>query len=326
MSENQLALVESQLEAVKKHNVAVLGDGEVFIKRTQGGVIRSVKGAPTLREANGEFAVIQGKAMTTSKGFNSLNQIAGLSIITPQNLTLPDGQTVVNPYPVIDHESGTITKVWVKKIAIGYSPIGNLVITSATLLYDIRMYFIQDVMKKVQYNAGSGRVCLEQMLTDEEKQKGIFLKIDGGLGVWADFSHKEILKALDTFINKKQFAERNAQSICERLVMSKHPALAHAAYVEPKGADKQKLARVPVVGYVHEFTKDQLMDIAEQAENGEEIEVDGKKAEIIETLVEATEEDMVVDIDDEEKIQSSDLDPESGHSSSQTLFNSEVKL
>lgn len=185
-------------------------------------------------------------------------------------------------------------------------------------------------MKKVQYNAGSGRVCLEQMLTEEEKKKGIFLKIDGGLGVWADFSHKEILKALDTFINKKQFAERNAQSICERLAMSKHPALAHAAYVDAQGKEKFKLARVQVVGFVHDFNKDQLLEIADQAERGDEIEVAGQKAEVIEATVDATEEDMVVDIDDEEKIQQvlrEESTEPSGEPDPSSLFNSgEVKF
>lgn len=296
-----------EIQALKNQNVAVLGDGEVFVKRTESGRIQSVKGAVTLSERNGEIATIQGKTMTTAKGFNTLNQIAGLSIITPEKLTLPDGQIVVNPYPVIDSESGTISKIWVKKIAIGYSPTGNLVVTSSTLLYDINAYFIQDVMKKVQYNQGAGRVCMEQMLTDEEKQSHIFLKIEGFLGIAANIQHKEILKAIDTFINKKQFAERNAQSICERLVMSKHPALASAAYVAKQG----DFARVPVVGYVHDFNREELLDIAGQAENGDEIKVGDQKAEVIESTVEATEADFVADADDEEVAQTTSAEPTS---------------
>lgn len=292
-----------QLEAVKKGSIASLGDGEVFFKRLPGGQIRSVKGAPILREANGEIAVIQGKAMTTSKGFNSLNQIAGLSIVTPEKLTLPNGDIVVNPYPIADPDSGTISKIWVKKMAIGYSPIGNLVVTTATLLYDIKMYFIQDVMKKVQYNKAAGRVCLEQTLTEEEKRNGIFLKIEGSLGIWASVSEKDILKAMDTFINKKLFAERNAQSICERLAMSKHPALAHAAYVKAEGQDKNQCARVHVVGFVTDFSREQILDIASKAEKGEEVVIDGKKAEIIEMApVEASAEEIDVEADPEEHL------------------------
>ncbi len=293
------------IEALKRENTAVLGDGEVFVKRVNGGQIRSVKGAINLREKNGEIATIQGKTMTTAKGFNTLNQIAGLSIVTPEKLTLPDGQIVVNPYPMIDQESGTIAKVWVKKIAIGYGPTGNLVITSATLLYDIKMYFIQDLAKKVGYNKDAGRVCMEQMLTEEEKTNNLFIKIDGLMGVSANIQHPEILKAIDTFINKKQFAERNAQSICERLVMSKHPALASAAYVDAQGQKYNQVARVPVVGYVHDFNREELLDIAGKAERGEEIVVGDQKVDVIEMVNEATEEDFAADADDEEIIQSS---------------------
>ncbi|WP_342538490.1 hypothetical protein MKY15_20820 [Sporosarcina sp. FSL K6-1540] len=284
---------------LRKQQAVDLGDGKVFVKKVNGGQIQSVKGTITLNEKNGEIATIQGKTMTTAKGFNTLNQIAGLSIITPDKLTLPDGQIVVNPYPMIDPESGTIAKVWVKKIAIGYSPIGNLVITSATLLYDIKMYFIQDLSKKVGYSREAGRVCMEQMLTEDEKTNSIFLKIDGFLGIAANIQHKDVLKAIDTFINKKQFAERNAQSICERLVMSKHPALASAAYVTKQG----EIARVPVVGYVHDFNREELLDIADKAERGEEIEVGNQKVEIIEAVVEATAEDIATDTDDEEVAQ-----------------------
>jgi len=300
--------LKKELEALKMQSVAVLGDSEVFVKRVKNGEIRVVKGVATLEEKNSELAEIQGKVMTTSKGFNKANQIAGLSIITPEKLTLPDGNVVVNPYPITDRESGSITKVWTKKMAIGYSPTGNLVITSATLLYDVKMYFVQDVLKKVKYNRGAGRVCTEAMLTDKEKANGIFLKIDDLLGVWADFSHAEILKALETFVQKKLFAERNAQSICERLVFGRHPALSHITYVNTVGPEKARMAKVPVVGYVHDFDREEMLDMAVQAEKGQEVKVRGQKAEIMETMVTATDEDMTVEVDDEERAAS--VDPE----------------
>ncbi|WP_378955417.1 hypothetical protein [Pelosinus sp. sgz500959] len=297
-----LGEVAKELELVKKQSIAALGDGQVFVRRTVDGFIKSVKGAVVLSEANGEIAVIQGKAMTTGKGFYRANQICGLSIVTPEKLTLPTGQVVVNPFPVIDEESGTLRKVWVKKLAIGYSPMGNLVITSATLLYDINAYFLQDLMKKVQYNQGSGRICMEQMLTEDEKRTGIFYKIDGSLGVWANVSHKEILKAIDTFINKKQFAERNAQTIAERLALGKHPALSHLAYVNAQGPEKKTIAREMVIGYIKDDDPKTLMDIAARAERGEEIVINGQRVDVVNVTGEASVEDMTIDVDDEEKI------------------------
>lgn len=305
MPEKQLATldeVSKELELVKKQSIAALGDGQVFIRRTADGAIKSVKGAVVLSEANGEIAVIQGKAMTTGKGFYRANQICGLSIVTPEKLTLPTGQVVVNPFPVIDEESGTLRKVWVKKLAIGYSPTGNLVITSATLLYDINAYFLQDLMKKVQYNQGSGRICMEQMLTEDEKRTGIFYKIDGSLGVWANVSHKEILKCIDTFINKKQFAERNAQTIAERLALGKHPAMSHLAYVNAQGPEKKSVAREMVIGYIKDDDPKTMMDIAARAEQGEEIIINGQRIDVVNVTEEASHEDISIDVDDEEKV------------------------
>lgn len=286
-----------------KKNIVALGDGKVFVKRTPDGIIRAVQGVVQLDEKNGEIAGVQGKWMTTAKGFNSLNRIAGLSIITPEKLTLPEGNIVVNPFPFIDPTTGTITKVWVKKVAIGYSPTGNLVVTSATLQYDIRMYFIQDLVKKVEDAKDAGKICLESSLTQEEKTEGKFFPIDGELGVYVKFSHKDILKALNTFIQKKLFGERNAQSICERLVLGKHPALAHAAYVNATGPDKAHTAKVPVIGFVHDLTREEMLNITEQAEKGQEIKIKGQQAETIDIgVTTATKEEMETEIDDEEKI------------------------
>lgn len=314
----------SNLSAQQQGLVTTLGDGQVFVRKTDDGQIKSVKGVMTLSERSGEIAIVGDKTMTTSKGFNKLNQIAGLSIITPEKLTLPEGQIVVNPFPIIDPVSGTISKVWVKKIAIGYSPIGNLVITSATLLYDITMYFLQDLAKKVQYNKDAGRLCMEAMLSEEDKRKGGFYRIQGDLGVWVDFQHKDVQKAVDTYINKKLFAERNAQSICERLVMSKHPALPYS-YVDASGPEKQRRAQITVVGYVHEFNKEQLLDIASQAERGEEVKVNGKPVEIIDTTATATEEEIDVETETDEF---APTDPQQGDlfSSASPTRDSEVKF
>jgi hypothetical protein len=283
----------------RNNNVAILGDTEVFIRRGPNGHIKAVKGKVNLLESKGHLAEIQNKVMITEAGYREMNKIAGISIITPEKLTLPDGQVVVNPYPIVDPISGSISKVWVKKIGIGYSPTGNLVITSSTLLYDIQMYFIQDLAKKVQYNKDAGRLCMEQMLSEDDHKKGAFYKIEGNMGVWVDLSHKEVLKAVDTFINNKLFAERKAQTICERNVLKKHPALS-TTYVEPNGPTKNRYGQVTVVGFTTDLSKDELMDVASQAERGEEVKIRGEKAEIVETVDEITEEDIQASMDEEE--------------------------
>lgn len=286
----------------KNKSIATLGDGEVFIKRTSAGAIKSVKARLMLREREGLLAVIQNKAMITAAGYNVMNKIAGVSIITPEKLTLPDGNIVVNPFPIIDKESGTIDKVWVKKIGIGFSPIGNLVMTSSTLLYDIRMYFIQDLNKKVQYNKSAGRMCMESMLIEEEKKKGMFLPIQGKMGIWVDLENKDVLKCMDTYIQNKLFAERKAQTIAERNVLKKHPALSQI-YVEATGAENNHIGAVDVIGYTHDLTREDLQNLADMAEKGEDLtEYKGIKVDVIDANVidQVGEEDIYTARDEEE--------------------------
>ncbi|MBU3205179.1 hypothetical protein [Clostridium algidicarnis] len=294
--------MENNQLAKEKQELAQLGDGSVFIKRTSTGAIKAIRGKVKLEEKKGHIAVIQNKAMITATGYNSMNQFAGVSIITPEKLTLPSGDIVVNPYPIIDPESGTIDKVWVKKTAIGYSPTGSLVMTSSTLLYDIRMYFIQDLNKKVQYNKGAGRMCMEQMLTEEEKKKGMFLPIQGKMGIWVDLTHQEILKCMDTYIQNKLFAERKAQTIAERNALKKHPALCQV-YVDTQGADKNKVGFVDVIGFNSDLTREDLLKLSEMTERGEEIkDYKGKRIEYIDANIidNITEEDLYTARDEEE--------------------------
>lgn len=284
------------------NEIAKLGDGEVFIKNTPSGGIKAVRARLKLYEKQGHLAIIQGKAMITATGYNEMNKFAGVSIITPEKLTLPSGDVVVNPFPIIDKESGTIDKVWVKKIGIGFSPIGNLVMTSSTLLYDIRMYFIQDLNKKVLYNKEAGRMCMEQMLTDEEKKKGMFLPIQEKMGIWVNFENKEILKCMDTYIQNKLFAERKAQTIAERNVLKKHPSLSQV-YVDVTGPDKNHAGMVDVIGWTHDLNRDDLLKLAKIAEEGKNIEdYKGTKIEVVDGNVidQVGEEDLYTARDEEE--------------------------
>lgn len=304
-----------------KKSVVTLGDGEVFVKQTPAGGIKAVRANLKLYEKQGHLAVIQGKSMITAAGYNEMNKIAGVSIITPEKLTLPSGDIVVNPFPIIDQESGTIDKVWVKKIAIGFSPIGNLVITSSTLLYDIRMYFIQDLNKKVQYNKNAGRMCMEQMLTNEEKKKGMFLPVQGKMGIWVNLEDKDILKCMDTYIQNKLFAERKAQTIAERNVLKKHPSLSQV-YVDTTGPEKNHVGIVNIIGYTHDLTRDDLIKLAKIAEEGKNIEnYKGAKVELMDTNVidNITEEDLYTTRDEEEITLEPEQLPESTSQSIQQI-------
>lgn len=273
------------------------GNGDIFYRRTPAGIIKQVKGKIRLEEKNGQIADLGSSGWSiTSEGFKECNKIVGLSTITPKSLTLPDGKAVPNPYPIIDPESGSINKVWVRKVAVGLSPIGNLVITVSTLLYDIKMYAIQDLVKKVKSNKDAGKLCMGATLTDEELKNGIFLPFEGNLGVYARHDNADVIKALDTFIANKLFAERKAQTICERNALRKHPSMPSQKIPAPATGPNGAYFDVVVTGFAHDFTRDDLEEMAERASS--EDNVDG--AEVVKVDEDATEEDLHAERDPDE--------------------------
>lgn len=306
----EITRLRKQVESLKseRQDIAVLGDGQVFIRRREDGSIKAVTGAITLSEKKGHICEIQGKFMITNEGYLSLNKVANVSLITPKMLILPNGSTMINPYPVLDEKLGYIKKVWVKKIAIGFSPIGNLVKTSATLLYDPFMYFIQDIIKKIKQNKSCGRICVESMLTDHEKKTGVYFPSIGGVGVWGNLEDMDFLKCFETFNQSTLFAERKAVTICERNALRKHPALSQG-YVDARSKDGDRCVRVGVIGYMNDLTREDLERIAEEAEKGGSIKYKGDEVIVIESEAEtASEADYIIEReDDEEKPEEQDM-------------------
>jgi len=298
--------LRKMIESLKteRQDIAVLGDGEVFLRRREDGNIKAVSGSIMLFEKKGQLADIQNKFMITNEGYLALNKIANVSLITPKTLELPDGDTVrsvINPWPILDEKLGYIKKVWVKKIAIGFSPIGNLVMTSATLMYDPFMYFMQDLIKKIKFNKNTGRVCSEAMLTDTEKKTGTFFATVGNMGLWGNPEDKDFLTCYETFIQSTLFAERKAVTICERNALRKHPALSQG-YVDARGNEKNHVARVGVIGYINDLTRADLERMALEAEKGGNIKYKGNDVIMVESDVEtATEADYEIEREDDEE-------------------------
>ncbi len=281
------------------YNEVALADPKIWVKRTSKGTITQIKALVTLREAQKEFCVIQGTPMITADGYQRLNQVTSLAVITPDSIKIPanDGQGVIqvaNPFPIRDPVSGTQRGVWVKKLAVGYSPMGSIVVSSSTLFYDFTMYFLADLQEKVRSNKAAGRLCFQHQITDAEKDKGIFLPIesmgDNVLGIWADMQNTDVLKAVSTWMQNKHFGERKAQTVAERNALKHHPALA-VKLAGVQGPDKNRYGQVLVVGWMHDHNRAELEEFAAAADAGQD-EVNGKPVQVVETTATVTDEDV----------------------------------
>jgi hypothetical protein len=237
-----------------------------------------------LSEAKKEIAQL-GKDqpyIITVGGYNKLNQIAGLYIITPPTIA-SEGKEYANPY--VQYEDGEIKRVICRKIAVGYTPVGNLVAIDTVRHYNFEAYFLQDIINKAQYNPdearfGSRFICplapKEEPKTDadgtvyvktDEGKVFTFQKIKGSEGVWIDTSGKEVRKVYSQHIQHQKFGDAIAQSMTARNAMKAHPAIA-ATTVEVKGG----IATVQVFGFRNNKDSKELESMAAQIAKGGTVE------------------------------------------------------
>lgn len=292
--------MENKVAVVKENKMTIaLGENNAIVKMTENGAIRAVRANVSLSERNGELVNMMGKVFLTGPGYYKLNKVASVSFHMPEKLELPDGQIVVNPYPIIDPSSQTIRKVWVRETGVGRNELGNIQVVTITLLYDINVYFIDTMMKKIEKNKNAGRLCMESTLTDDEKRNGIFIKIDGEMGLWANLNSPDAFDAIKQFIQDKKFAERKAQTVIERNIIKK---ITGVTYVNATGPDKAKTATVPVTGWTNDLTKQDIEKLVKAAQRGESMDQFNGQKVVFENTTEdkLTNEDLQTSVEEDE--------------------------
>ena len=245
----------------RKHEIATLGDGEVFVKRTPEGSFRAVRGEIRLSQSDKEVASIPGGGvMISTYGYDKLNKFAGLTIVYPPQIPItvtrrgyPETAMVENPYIEYD-DDGVMKVITVEALAIGLSPIGNWVITQERLRYDLHQYFVSDAWSKAKKYPACGKfVSRETYSKMEDRENRMFLRVMGDWGLALDVTHPDVMSTLTGQITRQKFAERIASSICRRNAMKRHPAIAKSE-VKLHGGE----AYVTVYGWQHDMTAAQL--------------------------------------------------------------------
>lgn len=276
----------------------VLGGNDAIVKMTDSGLIKAVKAKVPLSEKTGEIACVQGKTLLTAPGYYKINQVVGVNFYMPEKLELPNGDIVVNPYPIIDPDSSTLRKVWIRETGVGYNALGNMQVVTITLLYDINVYFADTLMKKIEKNKAAGKLCMESSLTDEEKRTGIFVSVDGPMGLWANMNCPDTFDAVKQFLQDKKFGERKAQSVIERNIIKKITGI---TYVDAAGPERARVATVPVIGWTHDLTKEDIEKIVQASQKGERpASYKGYKIDYDDTVGEVTPDEAALAADEEE--------------------------
>lgn len=250
-----------------QRSVANLGDGQVFVKRTPEGIIRACKAVVALREDLGEIQTVGTKTMPTVPGVYKLNQTPGLNIATPPCMIF-EGKEVSNPHIEKHPVTKTPKVIHVRKVVFGFNPVGKMCGVEYTLYYNVYTYFIQDLFKKISKFPACGRLGKKTEGIDPKnptRGEWNFYEIeDSGsdkVGMWVDLTHKEIISCFKQLSQRQQYADRNAQSICTRNALLRHPSIA-AVSVLTQGGSGQRIAKIPVFSFMHNLGKEEISKIA----------------------------------------------------------------
>ena len=193
--------------------MAVLGEGECFVRRTEKGFVESVRTPVDLRHSKGEIYKIGERWGISADGYDKLNQAAGLSVVAPKSISLLQPG---NPHFEFD-DKGNLRSVIVRRVVVGPAPIGNMVAIERLLRFDVEMYFMEDLQDKVKYRAGSGGYGTKDIKPNVLKdcESAVVFPL-GPAALWVDVSHVDIQDAFREHIKRCKFAERMATRMCER--------------------------------------------------------------------------------------------------------------
>ena len=284
--------------------------GEVYFKVTKGGdIMRPVKSRMKLyQELDHIYPVGYGEKKRfgiTYTGYKHLNKGASISILTP-TIVSHDGQEVANPRVERADNTKAVEAVAIRKIGIGFDPLGNVVAVDKSLYYNIYTYFIQSLQAKMsakKWDESNNRPGKEPLYPncaiigtiDEKPEKGkwVFYETASPLGIWADYEHPAILECLTEHTQRQRFGDRIADTIVCRNILKDHPAIgiSHAPPQANLGKKKTHVSFVWVYGWRHDLAPPDLKALLKTAERGgDEIEV---KAEVIKDVEPEVEKEAI---------------------------------
>ncbi len=295
---------EASLSETKpKEIILELDFGKLYCRVKGNDILRPVKAQLGLYEEMGQIYQVKKDWAITHSGYLLLNKVASINLVTPQKVMVDERE---RPNPFIERNPKTklIETVNIRKIGVGFSTVGNIVVVDKTLLYNLYAYFIESVQAKMKKVVWENNRPTKQKLhpdcaiigTEDERPKKdgrwAFFETVSPLGLWMNYEDPAIIDCLNEHTQKQRFGDRIASTIVERNILKTHPAIGISkVQPQPGGMAGQKKAFVTVYGYRHEFGPVQIDEILAQAEAGSKtLDIE---AEVIQ--VEKEEEAQAID-------------------------------
>ncbi|MCL6457364.1 MAG: hypothetical protein K6T85_05095 [Gorillibacterium sp.] len=216
----------------------------------------------------------------SAEGYRACNVVAGIACITPNTLRLPDGREACNPYVEFDPESGTAERFWSHKITVCKGPSGNLIVSAATVLFDVRLRFVKELLAVIESNRDAGKLCMAASMSEEEKLAGLFIPFQGNLGVYGRHDNIEVIRAIQNLVTNKEHGDKIVQTLAWKASIKQQPCMPGKLKVI------NGYTNVLIVGYRSDLIEDELNLIAEEYSKTGKV----SGAEVKESVTNASEE------------------------------------
>jgi hypothetical protein len=292
--------------APEKRQLALTADfAEVYTIVRDGQLMEPVRGRITLYKELGHLYE-QRKGSNdwriTAMGYRYLNRVASISLVSPESVIV-DGRAVPNPHIERDSKTKAIESVNLRRMGIGFSPLGAIVVIDKTLFYNVYTYFIQSIQAKMAREAGCA-VYGTQDMRPEKAGAWAWYGVEPPLGIWINYESAPILECLQEHTQRQRFGDRMATTILDRNILKDHPAIA-AAQVYAKGGEGGVKAMVVVYGYRNALTPRNLSEIMRQAEDPADSKIFEHREETIAEVAPEEEKEVL-----EEEKEAADERPE----------------
>jgi hypothetical protein len=263
------------VEIQDPHNWAPanLQNGDIFINK------KAVSGVVLLSAAKQEiYETDTGEWLMTFEGYKACNKVAGIQCIAPESLLLPDGRVVSNPYVEFDQGTNTAHKFIARFVAIGKNSLGKPYISSATIIFDAKLAFVEELSKAMEKNKDLGRYYMDGTLTDEDKRDGMYRLFDGDMGIWVNRSLPEATAIIQKFISNKNHGDKRVVTMAHKAALQRQPCMPPVK-VNVIGGFSRVLVGTPITDFseneinamLQEYTETGKVSGAEVVESSEDI-------------------------------------------------------
>lgn len=179
-------------------------------------------------EYDSEFEDYVNRIRITSLGYGELNKYAGVKILTPSSLMF-DGKEQTNPFIMRDN-SFALVEVIARKVAFGFNGSGKLTAVDQSIVLNPRRALANSLIPLIERYPVIGEYVNKEAIDQNDIKTGMFMPIvDTGItqmGVFIkDIKHPELLRYWKEYNASVTYADRTAQTLCERNALRKHPGI-----------------------------------------------------------------------------------------------------